>query len=912
MRSRKVAALGIAAALVAATAPATAAPAEAPEITVCSGQATIHGTSGNDVLQGTAGDDIIEGGNGDDVIDGAGGNDLICGGNGKDTLTGGPGADALHGGNAADLLVGDDGGDALYGENGPDELRAGAGNDTNDGGEGPDVCTDAETTTACDDTDLPRETDYSQAFDGPAGVHAEVRSSTEIDAWDLRIRRDDERSALAASMQASYAYDFDITDPSVDVVEADITIPYSAAALGDYDPRNLRIHYFDEKSGLWRLASDAQTVNRKAGTVTATVNHFSIYTLMRLPDDGFGSYWDTKPVWCVPEGAGAASNLDVAFAIDTSGSMATYDPNGMRVTGALEFLSKMNSSDRAGVVDFDGFARVIAPMTQLDTKSNVDSVKAALESTRDQSGGTDITAAVRTTTDLLAGASTGGRPKIALLLTDGESDYDYSATDAAIANNVVFYTIGLGRGVDPYLLQRIADDTGGRYLPMASAEDLPKLYAELAEDLIDSGDDWDEDGLSDCIERRGALVAPGFYKGEAPDFASNQFVNTEWQNWDSDGDLVSDGDELGPVLDLRSDPRLAQQYDFLISAGLVRFWNPVSDPNLEDSEGERLHDPDEVTAGTNAFMWDTDHDTASDYEEIVEGYDPTSFDPFVAAGVPLPGMSPLTLFMPTSETSFEWPYDILPWDPETKQCVAECGAIYDAAQALYAEKSWPCKLFTTCDIDDLREDIIMRAVDSQGVFTHEGYLTTEYKVDWLLAACIEAAADGAECTSDRIESAADDEMHYAELVEAALVLLDNLPGGRRQPNERVDAARTKLDDIAKQACRDTPRLEDELATAWGRRVHNRFNELVESAGDATLFGETGYLKGQVVEKNGSVWPKGTTAPDAVFGTSRSAPEAFFDLKAGEKGILASWIDRLKTNVVGLVTGGTTPVFTLRC
>jgi hypothetical protein len=45
--------------------------------------------------------------------------------------------------------------------------------------------------------------------------------------------------------------------------------------------------------------------------------------------------------------------------------------------------------------------------------------------------------------------------------------------------------------------------------------------------------------------------------------------------------------------------------------------------------------------------------------------------------------------------------------------------------------------------------------------------------------------------------------------------------------------------------------------------------------------------------------------------SRLAPEAFFDLKTGVKGILASWVSTLQRNVDILATG-IVPVFTLTC
>jgi hypothetical protein len=56
-------------------------------------------------------------------------------------------------------------------------------------------------------------------------------------------------------------------------------------------------------------------------------------------------------------------------------------------------------------------------------------------------------------------------------------------------------------------------------------------------------------------------------------------------------------------------------------------------------------------------------------------------------------------------------------------------------------------------------------------------------------------------------------------------------------------------------------------------VHGRFDELVRAENNAEFFGATGYLGGAIVNKNGSAWPDGTTAPDAVFGRSPLQPGA---------------------------------------
>lgn len=173
MRSRgtlvtvgRLACVAVAAILMAAPAPSTAAPR-------CLGKPLTQapGGPGDNLINGTSGPDVLAGGGGDDTINGLGGNDRLCGdggadhfegGEADDRLSGGPGRDladyynalgpvevdlgerratgagddALRsiedasGGYLDDLLIGDRGRNELRGIVGEDELRGGQGDDS--------------------------------------------------------------------------------------------------------------------------------------------------------------------------------------------------------------------------------------------------------------------------------------------------------------------------------------------------------------------------------------------------------------------------------------------------------------------------------------------------------------------------------------------------------------------------------------------------------------------------------------------------------------------------------------------------------------------------------------------------------------------------------------------------------------
>ena len=135
---RRIAAIALLGALVAAILAMTAAGAESEATPMCHGKrATIVGTSGDDVLQGTEKADVIWAGPGDDKVYGGLGNDIVCGGPGDDLIHGGRGNDWIEGGAGADRVFGDLGDDHVSGGGGDrDEVSGGLGIDTVNGGAG--------------------------------------------------------------------------------------------------------------------------------------------------------------------------------------------------------------------------------------------------------------------------------------------------------------------------------------------------------------------------------------------------------------------------------------------------------------------------------------------------------------------------------------------------------------------------------------------------------------------------------------------------------------------------------------------------------------------------------------------------------------------------------------------------------
>ena len=201
------------------------------------------------------------------------------------------------------------------------------------------------------------------------------------------------------------------------------------------------------------------------------------------------------------------SGLDIMVAIDTSRSMLTPDVKPNRLTRAklaAEDLLDSLHGDGVGLIAFAGDAFVEAPITT-DYDAYRDAVE-ALDTNTIPRGGTDIASAIR-----VAQASFKGRPasdKILILMTDGEDlgAQGVSAAEAAAKQGLRIFTVGVGtpsgalipladgNGGTTYLkdesgqpvtshldvatLQRIAEATGGLYVPLGNPEQgLSTLYA---------------------------------------------------------------------------------------------------------------------------------------------------------------------------------------------------------------------------------------------------------------------------------------------------------------------------------------------------------------------------------------------------------------------------------------------------
>lgn len=197
--------------------------------------------------------------------------------------------------------------------------------------------------------------------------------------------------------------------------------------------------------------------------------------------------------------------IDIVLCIDVSGSMNSRDilPSRMEVAKevAVDFVLS-RPVDRIGLVIFSGESFSQVPLTT-DRNTLVMQIQ-SLESRRYLKDGTVIGEGLATAVDRLSKSE--AKSKVIILLTDGKEDAPdtrlidpLTALEIAKAKGVKVYSIGMGAiastiveitgksqqknpamdFIDEGLLQKIANETGGRYFRAKDKEGLQNIYKQI-------------------------------------------------------------------------------------------------------------------------------------------------------------------------------------------------------------------------------------------------------------------------------------------------------------------------------------------------------------------------------------------------------------------------------------------------
>lgn len=394
-----------------------------------------------------------------------------------------------------------------------------------------------------------------------------------------------------------------------ELTAATIELPYDSAAVED--PDDVALFTFDERYRTWMpTGTDLQVED---GRVRATVGGFSRYAA--FDREAWAAQWEEAEPSCATRlGAADVAAADILLVIDQSNSMSTNDASDLRLEGARLLSGALLAGDRAGLVSFSSSAVVDVPATT-DREVLGDALDALAEG--NLRGGTDVTAAVSTGVDSLAGVRADGRPQFMVVLTDGENDPEQpdSATLAQVERaaqaGISVSTIALG-GSGADLLAAMAAAGGGVFRSAAEAGELPSTFRAIDKATVGLPD-TDGDGLADCEETGGMLDAAG-----------GLTFTSDPEEVDSDGDGLSDLIEIGDGFPV-SDPAVVAGTAPGTDARGFRY-PVVSDPMIADSDDDDLDDAQELDEGTDARSADGDGDGIGDAEELEIQTDPLGTD----------------------------------------------------------------------------------------------------------------------------------------------------------------------------------------------------------------------------------------------------------------------------------------------
>ncbi len=178
--------------------------------------------------------------------------------------------------------------------------------------------------------------------------------------------------------------------------------------------------------------------------------------------------------------------IEVAFALDSSGSMRTNDPNGIRKTASIEFVDKLDKARDLGAVVSWGDTILFSTNLTNDFEFLKDEIRRV-----DDLSATDLDVGLDASITILEDfSSLSASARAIIFLTDGDGTYTTCAQNGpaslAATRGYKIYSVGLGSSVDTFNLIDIANCTGGMYTLADSADDLTGVFTDLFGEVLES------------------------------------------------------------------------------------------------------------------------------------------------------------------------------------------------------------------------------------------------------------------------------------------------------------------------------------------------------------------------------------------------------------------------------------------
>jgi Ca-activated chloride channel family protein len=183
-------------------------------------------------------------------------------------------------------------------------------------------------------------------------------------------------------------------------------------------------------------------------------------------------------------GGGSRLPLNLGVVIDRSGSM--YDERRLEfVIEAVKFLAdNLTADDKVSIVAFADKAKVLITPEAARDKS---AVKRAIDDIDllEIGGGTQMALGMRAAIDEVKKNLSPDRLNRVLVLTDGQT-YEETACLELVEKNrgeISFSTMGVGVEFNEKLLQRLAQDSNGKYHFIGDPAEIPSIFEDELEGL---------------------------------------------------------------------------------------------------------------------------------------------------------------------------------------------------------------------------------------------------------------------------------------------------------------------------------------------------------------------------------------------------------------------------------------------
>ena len=207
--------------------------------------------------------------------------------------------------------------------------------------------------------------------------------------------------------------------------------------------------------------------------VLSSAENFVLYVLLEAVARGAGG-----------PGGGSRLPLNLGVVIDRSGSM--YDERRLEfVVEAVKFLAdNLTADDKISIVAFADKAKVLITPEAARDKS---AIKRAIDDIDllEIGGGTQMALGMRAAIDEVKKNLSPDRLNRVLVLTDGQTYEETACIELAEKNRdqISFSTMGVGVEFNEKLLQRIAQDSNGKYHFIGDPAEIPQIFEDELEGL---------------------------------------------------------------------------------------------------------------------------------------------------------------------------------------------------------------------------------------------------------------------------------------------------------------------------------------------------------------------------------------------------------------------------------------------